>query len=55
MGHESTDSKVRFIWSAGNTVSGAIFAGNKLVSSKILDIQTSGDPATEVTVTYIND
>ena len=34
------DSKIRFVYDAAETKSGVIFAGNKLVSSKILDIKS---------------
>jgi hypothetical protein len=38
---ETNDNKIRFVWNADNTNSGAIYAGNQLVSSKILDITTN--------------
>ena len=43
-------------WKVDGTDSGAIYAGNQLVSSKILDITTNAtadEPATEVTVKFI--
>ena len=51
------DNKVRFVWNVDNTNSGAIYAGDQLVSSKILDITTNAQndvPATEVTVKFID-
>ena len=51
------DNKVRFVWDVDNTNSGAIYAGDQLVSSKILDIITNaenGEPATEVSVKFID-
>ena len=53
---DNEDAKIRFIWKVDGTDSGAIYAGNKLVSSKILDITTNAtadEPATEVTVKFI--
>ena len=53
---DDEDAKIRFIWKVDGTDSGAIYAGNQLVSSKILDISTNAttdEPATEVTVKFI--
>ena len=53
---DDEDAKIRFIWKVDGTDSGAIYAGNQLVSSKILDITTNAtadEPATEVTVKFI--
>lgn len=38
---DPTDSKMRLVYDIDGTQSGAVFAGNKLVSSKILDITTN--------------
>ena len=47
---DDSDSKIRFVY-GGEGGSGLIFAGNKLVSSKILDI-TTNEAADKVTVTW---
>ena len=52
------DSKIRFVYDVSTTNSGAIYAGNKLVSSKILDLVTNasdGKAADEVIVKFIGD
>ena len=48
------DVKIRFVYGVGNTDSGAIYVGNTLASSKVLDVavDTVG-VVTTVTVTYI--
>lgn len=40
-GKADDDAKVRFVYGIDNTQSGAVFVGNQLVSSKILDITTN--------------
>ena len=48
------DKKIRFVYGVGSTTSGAIYVGNKLSSSKILDITKAVDGViTTVTVTFI--
>ena len=51
------DSKIRFVYEVNDTSSGAIFVGNKLASSKVLDIKTNetdNSSTSEVTVKYID-
>lgn len=52
---DDNDVKIRFVYGVGNTDSGAIYVGNKLSSSKVLDVavDTVG-VVTTVTVTYID-
>ena len=55
--NDNNDSKVRFIWDVDDTNSGAIYAGNKLVSSRILDITTNAtadEAASEIIVKFID-
>ena len=48
------DVKIRFVYGVGNTESGAIYVGNTLASSKVLNVSVSEDGVvTTVTVTYI--
>ena len=48
------DVKIRFVYGVGNTESGAIYVGNTLASSKVLNVSVSEDGVvTTVTVTNI--
>lgn len=49
------DVKIRFVYGVGHTDSGAIYVGNTLASSKVLDVAVSTEGVvTTVTVTYID-
>lgn len=51
---DENDAKIRFVYGVGNTGSGAIYVGNTLASSKVLDVNVSTEGVvTTVTVTYI--
>lgn len=51
---DDNDVKIRFVYGVGNTDSGAIYVGNTLASSKVLDVTVDTvDMVTTVTVTYI--
>lgn len=48
------DVKIRFVYGIGDTGSGAIYVGNTLASSKVLNVSVNEDGVvTTVTVTYI--
>ena len=48
------DVKIRFVYGIGDTESGAIYVGNTLASSKVLNVSVNEDGVvTTVTVTYI--
>lgn len=48
------DVKIRFVYGIGDTESGAIYVGNTLASSKVLNVSLNEDGVvTTVTVTYI--
>ena len=57
---DKTDSKIRLVYDFKdendvNTKSGAVYVGNKLVSSKVLDVtKTETESGTKLTVTFIN-
>lgn len=49
------DNKVRFIYDVTDTTSGFVYVGNKLVSSKIINVQkVSNDSTVTLEVTYLN-
>ena len=51
---DENDAKIRFVYGIGNTGSGAIYVGNTLARSKVLDVNVSTEGVvTTVTVTYI--